>query len=102
MYELEECIEEFKKIGYQLNKHNETENYEYFEFEKLVDAKFETDEGKEEIRQISQYIKIVLDYSDSTPIGISYSKVDWDNDPVQINQEEANAIFMLHYYLEIS
>lgn len=101
MYELEECLEKFKKIGYQLNKHNETESYEYFEFEKLVDAKFETNKGKEEIRQIPQYIKIVSDYSDNTPIGISYSKVDWDNDPIQINQEEANAIYMLHYYLEI-
>lgn len=101
MYKLEECIEKFKKIGYLLNKHVETESYEYFELKKIIDVKFKTDKNKEEIKQMSQYIKIVSDYSDSTPLGISYSKVDSDNDPVQINQEEANAIYMLHCYLEI-
>lgn len=98
MYSLEECLKEFEKIRYKLTKHDETENYEYFEFEKMVDYKiYENNNVK--IQKWPQWIKVIQNRNDS-PLYIGYSKIDRDYDPVLITEEEAKAIYMLHYYLE--
>lgn len=102
MYELKECLKEFEKIGYKLIKHNETENYEYFKFEKMVNKKYYDVNNNVEIKQLPQWIKVVQDYNDSNPLCIGYSKIDRDYDPVPITEEEAKVIYMLHSYLIVN